>query len=80
MRNPFRRPAPPVEGDLITSTAEAEIAVGSLTGVAPSRILQFAVVVMDDLERVRVTFSGPRAELDTLLGAALLECRDEATS
>ena len=74
--NPFRRrPLPPAK---VTAVAEAEIAVGSLSGIAPSAIQRHALVVLDDKGAVHVTTSCCKHEVPELLVAALRLAVDDA--
>jgi hypothetical protein len=75
MRLPFaRRPLPPAPPEgapvQVTDVAEAEVAVGALAGVAPSRVVRHVVIVLDDGDQVRMTTSCCKHELAGLVARA----------
>lgn len=74
MRNPFaRRPLPPAPEEAperVTDVQAAEIAVGSLAGVAPSRIARHVVIVLDDSDQVHMATSCCKHELNQLIAMA----------
>lgn len=77
MRLPFtRRPLPPAPAEdlthMVTSVPEAEIAIGSLSGIAPSRIKRHALVTLDCDEHMTITTTCCKHELPKLLNAAQL--------
>ena len=71
-----RRPLPPAphEGDTVrmTDVAEAEIAIGSLSGIAPSAIKRHVLVVLGADEKLTITTTCCKHELPKLLNAAQL--------
>lgn len=63
----------------VISTAEAEVAVGALTGVPPAQIMRFALIVLDDDGEVHVSTSCCKEELPQLIGrAGLIAVADAA--
>ena len=85
MKLPFtRRPlpaAPPEPEDSpaqVTDVPTAEIAVGSLTGTAPSRVLRHVVVVLDQDDEMHLTTSCCKHELPDLLGRAVFAALRQA--
>jgi hypothetical protein len=77
MRLPFtRRPLPPAPAEdtavRVTSVPEAEIAVGSMSGIAPARIARHVLVVLDRDEDMSITTTCCKHELPKLLTAAHL--------
>lgn len=62
----------------VTSTAEAEVAVGALSGIAPSRINRHALIVLDDDGHVRVITSCCKQELPLLIARAGLMAMESA--
>lgn len=77
MRLPFgRRPLPPapVEDPIVrvTDVPAAEIAVGSLAGIAPSAIKRHVLVVLDSNEDLSMTTTCCKHELPKLLTMAHL--------
>lgn len=85
MRLPFtRRPLPsaPAEGSpvLVTDVPAAEIAIGSLSGIAPSRIKRHVLVVLDSDEEMSITTTCCKHELAKVLGMAQLRAIIHATA
>lgn len=77
MRLPFtRRPLPPAPPEdpivRVGSVPEAEIAIGSLSGIAPSRIKRHVLVVLDDEQAMTITTTCCKHELPKLLTGAHL--------
>lgn len=77
MRLPFTRrplPAAPAETatERVTDVAAAEIAIGSLSGIAPSAIKRHVLVVMDASEDLTITTTCCKHELPRILNAAQL--------
>ena len=78
MRIPFTRrplpPAPPEPEDVpgpVRNITEAEIAIGSLSGIAPSRILRHVLVVADTDGGLWLSTSACKNELPQLLSLAM---------
>lgn len=79
MRNPFARgqlpPAPPEPDGTpvrVEDVEAAEIAAGSLAGIAPARIVRHVLIVLDDEEDMHITTSCCKHELTRIVTRAAM--------
>jgi len=77
-RRPVRPSLPPVPVPSITETAEAHIAVGSLSGIAPSSILSHVLLAVDRDGGLSITTSACDVSASVIVAAAALQIAERA--
>jgi hypothetical protein len=75
--NPFRRPPRP-PATPVRDVAEAEVAVGSLAGVAPSEIDRHVLIVLEKSGRVVMSGTACRETTALILAEVLVQYAREA--
>lgn len=75
--NPFRRPARPALAP-VQDIAEAEVAVGSLAGVAPADIDRHVLIVVTKTGEVAITGTACREATTLILTEVLAQYAREA--